>query len=92
VWSFPVRILDGFDSFVIFTDDYSRYNYIYRIKKRSEALDKFQLLKVEVENQHDLKIKIVILNHGGVLQTTYKIWKVPEPFARFLKNDIVVRY
>jgi hypothetical protein len=32
---------------------------IFIIKERSEALDKFKQFKAEVENQHDLKIKIV---------------------------------
>ena len=28
-------------------------------------MDKFEIFKAEVENQHDLKIKIVRFNHGG---------------------------
>jgi hypothetical protein len=40
-------------------DDYSRYEYIYLIKERLEALDKFKIFKAEVENQHDIKINIV---------------------------------
>jgi hypothetical protein len=51
--------VDGYDSFITFTDDYSRYGYIYPIKERSEVLDKFKIFKAEVENQHNLKIKIV---------------------------------
>jgi hypothetical protein len=31
-------------------DDYSHYAYIYPIKERSEALDKFKNFKAEVEN------------------------------------------
>ena len=62
---FPVRTVDGFNSFITFTDDYSRYGYIYPIKERSEALDKFKQFKAEVENQHDLKIKIVRSDRGG---------------------------
>ena len=57
--------MDGYDSFITFTDDYSRYGYIYPIKERSEALDKFKIFKEEVENQHDLKIKIVRSGRGG---------------------------
>ena len=57
--------LDGYDSFITFTDDYSRYGYIYPIKERSEALDKFKIFKLEVENQLNLKIKIVRPDHGG---------------------------
>jgi hypothetical protein len=60
----PVKSVDGFDSFITFTDDFSRYGYIYPIKERSEALDKLKVFKAEVENQHNIKIKIVRSNHG----------------------------
>ena len=40
---FPVTTVDGYDSFIMFTDDYSRYGYIYPIKEQSEALDKFKI-------------------------------------------------
>ena len=62
---FPVRSVDGYDSFITFTDDYSRYGYIYSIKERSEALDKFKIFKAEVENQLDKRIKIVRSDRGG---------------------------
>jgi hypothetical protein len=62
---FNVRTIDGFDSFITFTDDYSRYGYIYPIKERSEALDKFKIFKAEVGNQFDKKIKIVRYDRGG---------------------------
>jgi hypothetical protein len=47
---FPIESVDDFDSFITFTDDYSRYGYIYPIKHQSESLDKFNIFKVEVEN------------------------------------------
>ena len=62
---FPVRSVDGYDSFITFIDDYSCFGYIYPIKERSEALDKFKIFKAEVENQHNLKIKVVRSDHGG---------------------------
>ena len=62
---FPVTTVDGYVSFITFIEDYSRYGYIYPIKERSEALDKFKIFKAEVENQHDLKIKIVRSDRGG---------------------------
>ena len=62
---FPVKSVDGYDSFITFTDDYSRYGYIYPIKERSEALDKFKIFKAEVENQHNKRIKIVRSDRGG---------------------------
>ena len=33
VVSFPVKSVDGYDSFITFTDDYSHYGYIYPIKE-----------------------------------------------------------
>jgi hypothetical protein len=54
-----VKSVDGFNSFITFTYDYSRYGYIYLIKERNEVLDKFKIFKVEVENQHNLNIKVV---------------------------------
>jgi hypothetical protein len=30
---FPVKSVDGFDSFIIFTDNFSRDGYIYSIKE-----------------------------------------------------------
>jgi hypothetical protein len=56
---FPVKSVDGYDSFITFIDDYSYFGYIYRIKERTEALDKFKIFKAKVENQYNLKIKIV---------------------------------
>jgi hypothetical protein len=53
---FLVKYVDVFDSFITFTDDFSRYGYIYPIKERSEALDKFKIFKAEVENRHNIKI------------------------------------
>lgn len=43
---FWVQTVDGYDSFINFIDDYSRYNYIYPIKERSKALEKFKQFEV----------------------------------------------
>ena len=69
-----MKNVDGYDSFIIFTDDYSRYGYIYPIKERLESLDKFKIFKAKVENQHNLKIRIVRSDRRGVLRPTYPIW------------------
>jgi hypothetical protein len=45
---FPVKYVDGFDSFITFTNNFSCYGYIYLIKERSEALDKFKIFKAKV--------------------------------------------
>jgi hypothetical protein len=83
--SFPVKYVDGFDSFITFTDDFLCYGYIYPIKERSEALDKFKIFKTEVENQHNIKIKVVRSDRGGgyyYRHTPYD--QVPRSFVRFL--------
>jgi len=91
---FPVTTVDGYDSCITFTDNYSRYGYIYPIKERSEVLDKFKIFKAEIENQQDLKIKIVRSGHGGEYYGRHTPYgQVTGPFARFLqKNGIVAQY
>ena len=82
---FLVKSVDGYDSFIIFTDDYSCFGYIYPIKERSESLDKFKIFKAEVENQHNLKIKVVRSDCGGEYYGRHTPYgQVPGPFARFL--------
>ena len=46
----PNEAQEFYRLFITFTDDYSRYGYIYPIKERTEALDKFKIFKAEVEN------------------------------------------
>jgi transposase InsO family protein len=92
--SFNVKSVDGFDSFITFTDDFSHYAYIYPIKERSKALQKFKIFKAEVENQHDRKIKVVRSDHGGEYYGRHTSYgQIPGPFARFLhENGIVAQY
>jgi hypothetical protein len=80
-----VKSVDGCDSFITFIDDYSHYGYIYLIKERIEALDKFKIFKAKVKNQHNLKIKIVRFDRGGEYYGRYTLYgQVPGPIARFL--------
>jgi hypothetical protein len=84
---FPVKYMDGFDSFITFTDDFSRYGYIYPIKERSEALNKFKIFKVEVKNQHNIKIKLVRSDRGGEYYSRHTLYgQVTGPFAWFLQE------
>ena len=66
----------------------------YENKERSEALDKFEIFKAEIENQQDLKIKIVRSGRGGEYYGRHTPYgQVTGPFARFLqKNGIVAQY
>jgi hypothetical protein len=89
-----VKSVDGYDSFITFTDDYSWFGYIYLIKERTETLDKFKIFKAKVENQHNLKIKIVWSDRGREYYGRHTPYgQVPGPFARFLQeNGIVAHY
>ena len=82
--SFPINSVDGYVSFITFIDDYSHYDYIYPIKERKEALDKFKIFKAKVKNQHNLKIKIVRSDRGGVLRSAYPIWPSSWTFCKVL--------
>ena len=83
--------MDGYKSFITFTNDYSHYGYIYPIKERTETLDKFKIFKAEVKNQHNLKIKIVRSDRGeGYYSRHTPYGHVPRPFTRFLQENGIV--
>ena len=54
---FPVKSVDGYDSFITFTDDYSRYGYIYPIKERFEHWInlKYSKLRLKISLTKELK-------------------------------------
>ena len=55
----PMSIQDkgGYEYFITFTDDYSRFGYVYLIRHKSNAFDMFKAFKAEVENQLEKHIK-----------------------------------
>ncbi|KAK8652076.1 hypothetical protein V6N13_061100 [Hibiscus sabdariffa] len=55
----------GFQYFITFTDDFSRYGYIYLMRHKSEALERFKEFKNEVQNQHGKSIKALRSDRGG---------------------------
>ncbi|KAL0433623.1 UNVERIFIED_CONTAM: Transposon Ty2-B Gag-Pol polyprotein [Sesamum latifolium] len=59
----PVR--GEYSYFITFTDDHSRYDYVYLMRYKSEAFGRFKEFKLEVENQTDRKIKTLWLDRGG---------------------------
>ncbi|GKB89526.1 retrotransposon protein, putative, ty1-copia subclass [Tanacetum coccineum] len=46
-------------------DDCTKYCYVYLLKSKDEAIDKFVLYKTKVENQLGKKIKVVRSDRGG---------------------------
>src|SRR5664279_505828 len=55
----------GYRYFLTFTDDLSRYGYIYLMKHKSETFEKFKEFQSEVENHRNKKIKFLRSDHGG---------------------------
>ena len=60
-----VEARGGYRYFLTFTDDLSRYGYIYLMKHKSEAFEKFKEFQSEVENHHNKKIKFLRYDHGS---------------------------
>src|SRR3954464_15056363 len=55
----------GYEYFITFTDDLSRYGYIYLMKHKSEAFEKFKEFQNEAQNQLGKKIKFLRSDRGG---------------------------
>src|SRR3954469_12617036 len=55
----------GYHYFVTFTDDLSRYGYIYLMKHKSDTFEKFKEFQSEVENHHNRNIKFLRSDRGG---------------------------
>ena len=60
-----VEARGGYRYFLTFTDDLSRYAYIYLMKHKSETFEKFKEFQSEVENHHNKKIKFLRSDRGG---------------------------
>ncbi|KAL0457783.1 UNVERIFIED_CONTAM: Retrovirus-related Pol polyprotein from transposon TNT 1-94 [Sesamum latifolium] len=55
----------GYSYFITFTDDRSRYGYVYLMRYKYEALGRFKEYRLEVENQISRKIKTLRSDRGG---------------------------
>ena len=60
-----VESCGGYHYFLTFTDDLSRYGYIYLMKHKSETFEKFKEFQSEVENHRNKKIKFLQSDRGG---------------------------
>ena len=49
----------GYEYFITFIDDYSRFGYVYLMKQKFEAFEKYKQFKAEVENQLGKHIKAI---------------------------------
>ncbi|KAK0594627.1 hypothetical protein LWI29_010132 [Acer saccharum] len=60
-----IQARGGYEYFITFTDDYSRFGYVYLMRHKSNAFDIFKAFKAEVENQLEKHIKILRSDRGG---------------------------
>ncbi|KAI3453969.1 hypothetical protein Pfo_010632, partial [Paulownia fortunei] len=60
-----VQARGGYEYFITFTDDYSRYGYVYLMARKSEALEKFKEFRNEAEKQLGKNIKTLRSDRGG---------------------------
>ncbi|KAJ9565658.1 hypothetical protein OSB04_001624 [Centaurea solstitialis] len=55
----------GYRYFITFTDDFSRYGYVYLMRHKSESFERFREFQNEVHNQLGRKIKFLRSDRGG---------------------------
>ncbi|KAJ9557500.1 hypothetical protein OSB04_012114 [Centaurea solstitialis] len=55
----------GYRYFITFTDDFSRYGYVYLMRHKSETFEKFKEYQNEVHNLLDKRIKFLRSDRGG---------------------------
>ncbi|GJZ35202.1 retrotransposon protein, putative, ty1-copia subclass [Tanacetum coccineum] len=62
---FKITSRQGASYFVTFTDDFSRYGYVYLLKHKHEVFETFNVFQKEVENQLGNTIKSLRSDRGG---------------------------
>ena len=55
----------GYQYFISFIDDFSRYDYVYLMKHKSESFEMFKIFKNKVQNQLGKNIKALRSDRGG---------------------------
>ena len=66
-----IQTRGGKKYFITFIDDCTRYCYVYLMRSKDEAVEKFALYKTEVENQLNKKIKILRSDRGGEYEAPF---------------------
>nr|GEW42312.1 retrotransposon protein, putative, Ty1-copia subclass [Tanacetum cinerariifolium] len=63
--SFKIMSRQGAGYFVTFTEEFSRYGYVYLLKHKHEVFETFKVFQKEVENQLGKTIKSLRSDRGG---------------------------
>ena len=62
---FATQARRGYEYYVTFIDDYSRYGYVYLMRRKSETFEKFKEFKTESEKQLGKSLKVLRSDRGG---------------------------
>ena len=77
-----VKTYRGMEYLITFTDDYSRYGYIYLIKKQVRCTTKIYRIQGRGRNQLGRKIKLVRTDQGGAYMS--------DIFETFCKENRII--
>ena len=73
--------------FITFIDDFSRYDYIYLLHEKSQAVNALEVYIIEVERQLERKVKIIRSDRSGEYYGKYyESGQCSGPFAKRLEN------
>ena len=71
VWGLaPVTYVQGFRYYIIFIDNFSRFSWLYPLKRKSDVFSVFKSFQSMVENQFERKIQIFQSDGGGEFVNT----------------------
>ncbi|GJT07497.1 retrotransposon protein, putative, ty1-copia subclass [Tanacetum coccineum] len=81
---FKIMSRQGTSYFVTFTDNFSRYGYVYLLKHKHEVFETFKVFQKDVENQLGKTIKLLSSDRGGEYMS--------QEFLDHLKDHGIIAY
>src|SRR5690606_36070709 len=65
VWTSPILSVDQYKYYLIFVNHFTRYTWLYPLKKKSQVLETFTLFKAIVEKHFAMPIRNLYSDNGG---------------------------
>ena len=62
---FSIQARGGYEYYVTFIDNYSRYGYVYLMHQKSKPFEKFKEFHAEAEKQLGKSLKVLRSDQGG---------------------------
>nr|GEY37796.1 hypothetical protein [Tanacetum cinerariifolium] len=81
---FKIMSRQGASYFITFTNDFSRYGYVYLLKPKHEVFETFKVFQKDVENQLRKTIKSLRYDRGGEYMS--------QEFLDHLKDHGIISY